>query len=434
LKPKDNELCSSIATRTKPNQTITLMNTEVLLYIIITILTLQFIVETYLDYLNAKHYKDAIPNELNDVYDSEAYKKSQEYKQTNYNFGLLTSAFSFVLTLSFLLFGGFEWIDALARNLSDNPIVIALTFFGIIMIGSDIITTPFSYYATFVIEEKYGFNKSTKKLFILDKLKGWLMTALLGGTILTLILWFFEWAGTNFWIYAWLVVTGFTLIMNLFYSRLIVPLFNKQTPLEEGTLKSKIEHYAATVGFELRNIFIIDGSKRSTKANAYFSGFGKEKRVTLYDTLVNDLSEDEVVAVLAHEVGHYKRNHIVFNLVASIILTGFTLFILSLFINTPEVSLVIGVQQASFHAALIGFGILYSPISEITGLMMNFMSRKFEYEADDYAKFTFAAAPLISSLKKLSKNSLSNLTPHPAYVFMHYSHPTLLERIKNLKA
>ena len=198
--------------------------------------------------------------------------------------------------------------------------------------------------------------------------------------------------------------------------------------------KSKIENYASKVGFELKNIFVLDGSKRSTKANAYFSGFGNEKRVTLYDTLIKDLNEEEIVAVLAHEVGHYKRKHIIFNLTASILILGFTLFILSLFINTPQVATAIGVSQPSFHAALIGFGILYSPISELTSLVMNFLSRKFEYQADDYAKNTFEAMPLITSLKKLSKNSLSNLTPHPAYVFMHYSHPPLIQRIKNLLA
>lgn len=260
------------------------------------------------------------------------------------------------------------------------------------------------------------------------------MTIILGGGILALVLWFFQWAGTNFWIYTWGVIALFSIFMNMFYSKLIVPLFNKQTPLEDGSLKEKLETYAKNVGFELKNIFVIDGSKRSTKANAYFSGFGKEKRVTLYDTLINDLDEDEIVAVLAHEVGHYKKKHIIFNLVASLLLTGLTLFILSVFINNPQVSLAIGVSQPSFHAALIGFGILYSPISEITGLIMNYLSRKFEYEADDYAKNTFAAMPLVTSLKKLSKNSLSNLTPHPAYVFMHYSHPPLIARIRNLKA
>ncbi|PKA96882.1 STE24 endopeptidase [Flavobacteriaceae bacterium MAR_2009_75] len=407
------------------------MNT--LFYIIVAILILQFVLETVLDYLNAKHYNDPIPNELNDVFDKTEYQKSQSYKKTTYRFGLITSTSSLLLTLIFLFFGGFEWIDGIARSITDSSILIALVFFGIIMIGNDLITMPFSYYSTFVIEEKFGFNKTTKKIFFLDKLKGWLMMVVVGGAILALIIWFFEWAGSNFWIYAWALVALFTIFMNLFYSKLIVPLFNKQTPLELGSLKTKIENFAQQVGFELQNIFVIDGSKRSTKANAYFSGFGKEKRVTLYDTLIKDLDEEEIVAVLAHEVGHYKRNHIVFNLIASLILTGVTLFILSLFVNNPEVSYAIGVSTPSFHAALIGFGILYSPISEITGLAMNHLSRKFEYQADDYAKDNYAALPLITSLKKLSKNSLSNLTPHPAYVFMHYSHPPLIKRIANLR-
>ena len=394
---------------------------------------MQFVLETVLDYLNARHYNDPIPNELSDVFDKTEYQKSQSYKKTTYRFGLITSTFSLLLTLIFLFFGGFELIDGIARSITDSPILIALVFFGIIMIGNDLITMPFSYYSTFVIEEKFGFNKTTKKIFFLDKLKGWLMMVVVGGAILALIIWFFEWAGSNFWIYSWALVALFTIFMNLFYSKLIVPLFNKQTPLELGSLKTKIENFAQQVGFELQNIFVIDGSKRSTKANAYFSGFGKEKRVTLYDTLINDLDEEEIVAVLAHEVGHYKRNHIIFNLITSLILTGVTLFILSLFVNNPEVSYAIGVSKTSFHAALIGFGILYSPISKITGLAMNHLSRKFEYQADDYAKDNYAALPLITSLKKLSKNSLSNLTPHPAYVFMHYSHPPLSKRIANLK-
>ncbi|MBT8185371.1 MAG: M48 family metallopeptidase [Eudoraea sp.] len=409
------------------------MDYSVLFYIIVAILLLQFVLETILDYLNARKFSDPVPPELNDVFDLEEYKKSQEYKSTNYKFGLISSVFSLSLTLAFLFFGGFEWVDTIARGISENQIVRALFFFGIIMLGSDLLTTPFSYYQTFVIEEKFGFNTSTPALFFVDKIKGWLMLILIGGSILALIIWFFQWAGTHFWIYAWGVVAVFTIFINLFYSKLIVPLFNKQTPLEEGSLKSKIENYARKVGFELKHIFVIDGSRRSTKANAYFSGFGKEKRVTLYDTLINDLEEDEIVAVLAHEVGHYKRNHIIVNLSASVLLTGLTLFLLSIFVNNPELSLAIGVSQPSFHAALIGFGILYSPISEITGLVMNFLSRKFEFQADDYAKHTFAAGPLVTSLKKLSRNSLSNLTPHPAYVFMHYSHPPLIDRIRNLQ-
>ena len=409
------------------------MTATTLLYIIIAILIINFIIDKILDALNAKHYNDALPPELQDVYDENEYKKSQSYKQTNYKFGVLTSTFSLVLTLAFFYFDGFEFIDNIARNYSDNNIVITLIFFGIIMIGSDIITTPFAYYKTFVIEEKFNFNKSTKKTFVSDKIKGLLIMAILGGSILALIVWFYEFTGNQFWLYAWATVTVFTLFMNMFYSRLIVPLFNKQTPLEDGSLRDKISAYAKTVGFKLNKIFVIDGSKRSTKANAYFSGFGSEKRVTLYDTLINDLEEDEIVAVLAHEVGHYKKKHIIFNLFASILLTGLTLYILSLLISNPLLSNALGVEIPSFHIGLIAFGMLYSPISEITGLIMNHFSRKFEYQADDYAKKTYKAEPLITSLKKLSKNSLSNLTPHKAYVFMHYSHPTLLERVRNLK-
>ena len=409
------------------------MNPTTLFYILIGILVLSFIFDKILDSLNAKHFEDEIPDEVNDVYDEEEYKKSQAYKKTNHRFGNLTSLFSIALTLAFFFLDGFKFVDELARSYTDNSILIALIFFGIIMIGSDIITSPFAYYKTFVIEEKFGFNKTTRKIFILDKIKGLLMTAILGGGILSLIIWFYELTGKDFWLYAWGLVAAFSLFMNMFYSKLIVPLFNKQTPLEEGELKDAITEYAKKVGFTLDNIFVIDGSKRSTKANAYFSGFGSQKRITLYDTLINDLETDEIVAVLAHEVGHYKRKHIIFNLFSSILLTGITLFILSLFINTPILSEALGVSIPSFHIGLIAFGILYSPISEVTGLFMNYVSRKFEYQADNYAKETYKGEPLITSLKKLSKNSLSNLTPHPTYVFVHYSHPTLLERVKNLQ-
>ncbi|SIQ81192.1 M48 family metallopeptidase [Maribacter ulvicola] len=410
------------------------MNNTFVFYCILFILIAEFIFATTMNYLNAQQFKNPIPEDLNDVYNTEEYEKSQAYKLTNYKYNLFTSVFSLLLILAFLLFGGFAWVDSIAQNQSDNTIVQALVFFGIIMIGSDMINIPFSYYQTFVIEESFGFNKTTKATFFIDKLKQWLMTVIVGGTMLSLIIWFFQWAGTAFWLYTWALIAIFTLFINVFYSRLIVPLFNKQEPLEEGTLKEKIKNYAAQVGFDLQQIFVINGSKRSTKANAYFSGFGKEKRVTLYDTLIDDLEEEEILAVLAHEIGHYKKKHIVYNLVTSILLTGFMLLILSFFINNPEVSLAIGVDSPSFHASLIGFGILYSPISEITGLLMNYFSRKFEYQADDYAKKTYAAIPLVTALKKLSKNSLSNLTPHPAYVFMHYSHPPLIDRIRNLKA
>jgi STE24 endopeptidase len=409
------------------------MSATTLFYIIIAIILVNFIKDKILNALNAKHYNDPIPSELDDVFDEEEYKKSQAYKLANYRFGIWSSLFSLVLTLSFLVFDGFEFVDNSARQYSDNPIVVGLLFFGIIMLASDIITTPFSYYKTFFIEERFGFNKTTKKTFVLDKIKGLVMMVLIGGGLMAVVIWFYQFTGDWFWLYTWAIITGFTVVMNMFYSRLIVPLFNKQKPLEEGDLRNKISDYARSVGFSLSKIFIIDGSKRSTKANAYFSGFGREKRVTLYDTLVNDLNDEEIVAVLAHEVGHYKRHHIIFNLVMSVLLTGLTLFILSIFISNPLLSNAIGVEIPSFHVGLVAFGLLYAPISEITGLIMNYVSRTFEYQADDYAKNTYKSEPLITSLKKLSKNSLSNLTPHKAYVFMHYSHPTLLDRVNNLK-
>ena len=410
------------------------MTPTTLFFILIAIIIIEFVIDTTLDVLNAKHYGDKLPEPLQDVYDTEEYLKSQAYKKERFKFSMVSSVLSLVLLLAFFFLDGFAFVDELARQYTDHPILIALIFFGIIMLGSDILTTPFSYYSTFVIEEKYGFNKTTLKTFALDKIKGWFMLIIVGGALLSLIIWFYQWAGSSFWLYAWAVIAVFSVVMNMFYAKLIVPLFNKQTPLEDGSLRQKIEAYASKVGFKLDNIFVIDGSKRSTKANAYFSGFGREKRITLYDTLINDLEEEEIVAVLAHEVGHYKKNHIIINLVTSIALTGLTLWLLSLCIGSPLLSQALGVATPSFHIGLIAFGILYSPISEITSLLMNFISRAFEYQADNFAKETYAGAPLISGLKTLSKNSLSNLTPHPAYVFMHYSHPTLLQRFRNISS
>jgi len=409
------------------------MTSDTLFYILISILIISFIVDKVLDALNAKHYKDPIPPELSDVYEEEDYLKSQNYKKANDRFSSIASSISLVVTLFFFYLDGFAFVDEWARTFSDNTIIIALLFFGSIMFASDLLSTPFSYYHTFIIEEKFGFNKTTLKTFLVDKIKGWLMSAILGGLLLSIIIWFYESVGSNFWLYAWGIIAVFIFFINMFYARLIVPLFNKQTPLCDGSLKTKIQDYAQKVGFKLDKIVVIDGSKRSTKANAYFSGFGSEKRVTLFDTLIKDLEEEEIVAVLAHEVGHYKRKHILFNLIINILIMGFTFWLLSLFIGNPILTEALNVALPSFHIGLIAFGILYSPISELTGLVINFISRKFEYQADNYAKETFDATPLISGLKKLNKNNLSNLTPHPAYVFVYYSHPTLLQRYHNMK-
>ena len=409
------------------------MTPTLLFYIIIGILIVKFIFDQFLNFENAKHFDDAIPVELQGIYDDAEYEKSQRYKKVNFKFGTITSTFSMIVTLLFFFFDGFAFVHDLASSLSSNSILITLFFFGIIFLASDLINTPFSYYKTFVIEEDFGFNKSSKTTFFLDKLKGWLMAIVVGGSLLALLTWFYETTKDNFWWFSWILIGLFTVFMNMFYSKLIVPIFNKQTPLEEGELKESIFRFASKTGFKLDNIFIINGSKRSTKANAYFSGFGSQKRITLYDTLLHDLENDEIVAVLAHEIGHYKRNHIIYNLLLSLSLTGFTLFLLSLMLKSSLLSEALGVPGTSFHMGLIAFSVLYSPISEITGFFMNFLSRKFEYEADDFAKFQFAGKPLIDALKKLSKNSLSNLTPSKLYVKVHYSHPTLHQRILNLK-
>lgn len=408
------------------------MSPTSIFYIIIGILLFDFILGQVLDYLNARHYDDKIPAELNDVYNETEYLRSQAYKKENYRFSVITSVISFLALMAFFYWQVFAWLDEIARGYSSNEIVVGLIFFGILFFINDILTTPFSYYQTFVIEEKYGFNKSTKKTFFMDKLKGWALALILGGLVLGLIIYFYTLTLDKFWIYTWLFITIFTLFFTLFYSTLIVPIFNKQKPLEDGPLRTAIQEFAGSVGFSLKDIFVIDGSKRSTKANAYFAGFGPKKRIVLYDTLINDLTTGEIVGVLAHEIGHYKKKHVFWNMALSLLITGFTLYILSLFIQNAALSASLGVPLPSFHIGLIAFGILYSPISQITGILMQVISRKFEYQADNYAKTNYNASDLIQALKKLSQKSFSNLTPHKAYVFFHYSHPPLLERVRNL--
>jgi STE24 endopeptidase len=408
------------------------MTSETLFYIIVALLVFDFLFGLWLDYLNYKHRKTKIPKELEGIYDEAQYRKQQEYKKVNTRFGFISGSFSFILLMVFLLAGGFPWLDGIIRNITEHPVLMALLFFGILMFASDFIGTPFALYQTFVIEERFGFNKTTLKTFVLDKLKGWLLGAIIGGGLLALIIWIYLQFPEMFWLYAWAVITAFSIFMTLFYSSLIVPLFNKQTPLEEGELRDEITGFSEKAGFRLKNIFVIDGSKRSTKANAYFTGFGPKKRIVLYDTLINDLGIGEIVAVLAHETGHYKKKHIVTNLVVSIIQTGVTLYLLSLFISSPLLSAALGVEQHSFHIGLVAFGILYSPISFVLGIFMNLYSRKAEYQADRFAKNYGFGKELIDGLKKLTQKNLSNLTPHPLYVFFHFSHPTLLQRIRAL--
>ena len=409
------------------------MSPESVFILLISIIILNFLKDYYLNYLNSKNFRNKIPKIISDVYDKEKYQKSQDYKKTLYKFGKISKTYSLTILLLFFFLDGFLFVDNIARSVFESELLISLSFFGIIFFGSDILNLPFSLYSIFIIEEKFGFNKTTFRIYFFDKIKSWFITILFGGGVLSFIIFQFETVGKDFWIVAWVFITTISVLINGFYAQIIVPLFNKQTKLEEGNLKNDIEKYSKKVGFDLSNIFVIDGSKRSTKANAYFSGFGKQKRVTLYDTLLNKLNDNQIIAVIAHEIGHYKKNHIIFNLIFSTIQTGLMLYILSLLIYMPIFSEALGIQSHSFHIGLITFSILYTPISEIFSLIFNVFSRKFEYQADHYAKETFSSKHLIEALKVLSKDSLSNLTPHPKYVWWHYSHPTLAQRIKHLQ-
>jgi len=400
--------------------------------IIILILLFDYFFERILSFLNLKHQSPELPDKLKGIYNPEKYRKSQVYDKTKSRFSFVTSTYGLILILLMLVFGGFSILDNWVRGITEHPILMALLFFGVIMFVSDILNIPFDLYATFVIEEKFGFNKTTIKTFILDKLKSWIMGAIIGGIIMAVVIWFYMLTKEFFWLYALGFLSLFMIFMSMFYSNLIVPLFNKQTPLEEGELRDNIETFSKKSGFKLKNIYVIDGSKRSTKANAYFTGLGSKKRIVLYDTLINDLDIPELVAVLAHEIGHNKKKHVLKGLIASILQNGLMLFILSLFIDSPELSGALGVENPSFHIGIISFGILYSPISTILGLGTNVFSRKNEYQADNFARIKYKAKHLANALIKLSVKNLSNLTPHPAYVFFYYSHPTLLQRLERL--
>jgi STE24 endopeptidase len=406
------------------------MTSEDLLKIIILILSGSFMLEQFLEFINLKHQQNTLPDELKDVYDAEKFELSQKYHREKTRFSFISSTLSFIITLSFLILGGFGWLDEIVRSYLSTPFWVSLAFFGVLMFASDIISLPFDLYATFVIEEKYGFNKTSIVTYFTDKIKGYALGALVGGALFYVLFLFIDMLGESFWLYFWAVAAFFIVFINMFYTSLIVPLFNKLTPLEDGELKNAIVDYANKVGFPLTNILVVDGSKRSTKANAYFSGFGKNKKVVLFDTLINNHSTEELVAVFAHEVGHYKRKHIIQNLIIALAQTGFILWIFSKFVNEPLLSEALGAKSNGLHLNLIAFGMLYSPISMVMGIIMNILSRKNEYEADDYAKTTFGHLPLIKALKELSSSNLSNLTPHPWYVFFHYSHPTILQRIK----
>ncbi len=403
-----------------------------MLTIIFTILVGGFFFETILDYLNIKNWSPEVPRIMEDVFTDEKYKTARNYSTINYRFSTLSSLFSLVIMTLALAGGLFGKLDEYIRSISSSPTIIALLFFGIIGIVSDFLSLPFSLYKTFIIEEKFGFNKTTVKTFITDKLKGYFLAIILGGLVLSVLVKVFEITGNNFWWMTWIFLTVIILLATIFYASWILPIFNKLTPLPDGELRQAIEAYSKKNGFPLKDIFVMDGSKRSSKANAFFSGLGKKKKIVLFDTLINKHTTEELVAVLAHETGHFKLKHTFTSFIAGIIQTGIMLFVFSLIQGNPALIEALRASEPGLHLELLAFGFLYTPVSAISGILMHLISRKNEFEADAFAKKTYDGISLINALKKLSADSLSNLTPHPAYVFVHYSHPPLLERIRAL--
>lgn len=407
---------------------------NIYLIIILSAIALDFILDLISNALNLKALTKKLPEEFSEVYDEQTYAKSQEYTKTRTKFGFITGGFDLILLLAFWFSGGFNILDQWMRSFEFNELITGLFFIVILMVAKSILSLPFSIYSTFVIEERYGFNKTTPKTFIVDLLKGILLGVIIGIPLLAGILAFFMYTGEWAWLYAWLAVTAFTLIMQYVAPTWIMPLFNKFTPLEEGELRTAIEEYTEKVNFPLKGLFVIDGSKRSSKSNAFFTGFGKNKRVALYDTLIENHTISELVAVLAHEVGHYKKRHIIKGMVTSIVQSAVLFFLLSIFLAAEGLFNAFYMEEMSVYTGLIFFGMLYAPIEMILSIFMQMNSRKHEFEADEYAANTTGKPEdMITTLKKLSKDNLSNLTPHPFYVFLNYSHPPVLQRIKAIR-
>lgn len=402
--------------------------------IILSTLLFSFILSIITELLNLRALRDELPDEFAGVYDAEKYKKSQEYTRVKTKFEFVSAAFGMAITLIFWFAGGFNYLDHIVRGWQLHPILSGLAYIGILVFARSIISLPFSIYATFVIEERFGFNKTTPHVFVMDLIKGALLAIVLGGPLLAGVLAFFQYAGDWAWFYCWAAATLFTLFVQFIAPTWIMPLFNKFTPLADGELRQSILAYADKVKFPLKNLFVMDGSKRSTKSNAFFTGFGKNKRIALFDTLIEKHTVRELVAVLAHEIGHYKKKHIIKGMVVSIAHTGVVFYLLSIFLTHVGLFSAFYMENMSTYAGLIFFGMLYSPIELILSIFMQIVSRKHEYEADRFAaETTRNPQSMIEALKKLSSHNLSNLTPHRLYVFLNYSHPPVLERIRAIR-
>lgn len=407
---------------------------NIYLLIILFILIGKYILDLIIEILNIRNLTPDLPEEFTDCYDRDKYQTSQKYLKENTRLSIITDSITTPLIICFILLGGFNLVDMIARRIAGNDIWRGLIFAGILFLIASLFNIPFSAYRTFKIEEKYGFNRTTVRTFILDILKGWIVAGLIGGIIFAGIIWFFEVAGPLAWLLCWGAVILFQLFILFIAPVTIMPLFNKFTPLEDEELRRKIEDYVRREKFRIKGIFTMDASRRSNKSNAYFTGFGKFRRIVLYDTLIKRHSIDELMAVLAHEVGHYKRHHILKNVLISFLSTGLLFFILSFFINNRELFAAFKMSYTSIYASLFFFAFLYGPIDMIISLIGNFFSRCFEFEADDFSARSYRQpGAMISALKKLSMDNLSTLTPHPLKVFFSYRHPPVLERIRALK-
>jgi len=401
--------------------------------IILSTIIISFLLELLADILNLRNLGKQMPDEFKDIYDEDRYRKSQDYTITKTKFGFVTTIFELLVILTFWFYGGFNWLDELIRAEISSSIFRGLAYIGLLVFANSILSLPFGIYSTFVIEEKYGFNKTTPKTFVLDIFKSLGLSVIIGAPVLYLLLYILESGGTYMWLYGWAAVVLIGAIIQFIAPTWIMPLFNKFTALEDGELKQKIMDYAKSVNFPLKNVFVMDGSKRSSKSNAFFTGFGKNKRIALFDTLISKHTTNELVSILAHEIGHYKKKHILIGMLLGFIHTGMLFYLLSLFLNQKELYDAFYMNEMSVYTGLIFFGMLYSAIDLILSILFNILSRKNEFEADDYAVSTTSMKyDMINALKKLSKDNLSNLTPHPFYVFIHYSHPPVLVRIQNI--
>jgi len=402
--------------------------------IILAALLLAFGLRVAADLLNLGALDPALPVEFRGVYDADRYRRSQEYTHVRTRFGLLTTTLDLALLLAFWFAGGFGWLDRQVRALGVGPIPTGLCFIALLGLGRSILAVPFRWWSTFVIEERFGFNRTTPRTFWTDLVKGLGLAALLGGPLLAGILWLFERTGSQAWLWCWLVSALVAIGVQFIAPTWIMPLFNRFTPLAPGELRDAILAYARTVDFPLRDVFLIDGSRRSTKANAFFTGFGRHKRVALFDTLVQQLGTAELLAVLAHEVGHFKRRHIAKGMLLSLAEMGLVFLLLSIFLEHPGLFDAFSVERRSVYAGLVLFALVLAPLGFLLSILTGMLSRKYEREADAFAAATTGSGgPLATALKRLSVDSLSNLTPHPLYVILHYSHPPVCDRIHALE-